>query len=286
MTGMPIVVAVDGSDDGLSAVSWAAAEAERRRAPLRIVSVPAMPPRMQAHEGSQSTVANLLVDVAASSVRTAAARATDVAPGLILSTDVLSGAPALAVSDAGAGASMLVVGAGGFGSMLLGSVSGYVAANAPCPVVVVHDRSADARNIVVVGVRDLEDPGRVLAFAFEEAGMREATLAVVHAWYWFPSALRPAGDTVTDPWLVSARARRLLAEALEPWQDKYPEVTVTVDAVRERPARVLCTMSARAQLLVLGRHGSGHHLGPDSGFASVQHSVLGQAHSPVAIVPV
>jgi len=287
-TGRPIVVAVDGSDGALSAVGWAAAEARRRGEPLRIVAVPSMPPRMRAHEGSRRTVANALYDAALSSVREAAARATDIEPSVIVDTDVLPGAPAIAVTDAGCGASMLVVGArgiGGVGTVFLGSVSDYVAANASCPIVVVHDKSADARNDVVVGVRDLEDPDRALAFAFEEAAMREASLIVLHAWYWFPSALRIAGDTVADAGLVSAQARRQLAEDLAAWQGKYPEVTVEVDVVRGHAGRVLAAASADAQLLVLGRHDGGLRLGMSAGYASVQHSVLGRAHCPVAVIP-
>lgn len=282
MAGRPIVVAVDGSDEALNAVDWAAAEAQRRRAPLRIVSVPAMPPRMRAYEGPMSTVANALQDAASYSVRTAIARVRDLAPELIVDADILPGAPAIAVRDAGSGASLLVVGArgsGGFETLLLGSVSRYVAANTSCPVIVVHDLPADARNEVIVGVRDPEDSGRALELAFEEAAMREATLTVVHAWHWFPPNLRVAGDAATDPGLVSAQARRQLAEALVPWQEKYPAVSAATDVVRGHPGRMLASMSARAQLLVLGRHSNGHHV------AAIQHSVLGHARGPVAIVP-
>ena len=38
MTTMPVVAAVDGSEESLRAVEWAALEAQRHRAPLRIVS--------------------------------------------------------------------------------------------------------------------------------------------------------------------------------------------------------------------------------------------------------
>jgi len=48
MALMPIVAGVDGSEDSLRAVEWAALEAQRHRAPLRIVSVPALLPRTRA----------------------------------------------------------------------------------------------------------------------------------------------------------------------------------------------------------------------------------------------
>lgn len=287
MAGKPIVVAVDGSDEALCAAEWAAAEALRRNKPLRIVSVPAMPPRMRAYQGALSTVANALRQVAADAVAKAASRVTESGPKLTIDTDVLAGPPVVAVTDSGAGAAMLVVGArgiGGFEAMLLGSVSRYAAANAPCPVVVVHDRQAPGRAEVVVGIREPESASHALEFAFEEAALREADLVVVHAWHWFPPALRVAGDPVSDPGLISAEARRQLAEMLTTWQDKYPAVKSSVEVVHGHPGGTLAKLSAGAELLVLGRRG-GHLPGVSARVASVQHSVLGHAHGPVAIVP-
>jgi nucleotide-binding universal stress UspA family protein len=48
MALMPVVAGVDGSEESLRAVEWAALEAQRHRAPLRIVSVPALLPRTRA----------------------------------------------------------------------------------------------------------------------------------------------------------------------------------------------------------------------------------------------
>ena len=42
----PIVAATDGSVESLRAVEWAACEAVRHAAPLRIVSAASLPPRM------------------------------------------------------------------------------------------------------------------------------------------------------------------------------------------------------------------------------------------------
>jgi nucleotide-binding universal stress UspA family protein len=46
---------------------------------------------------------------------------------------------------------------------------------------------------------------------------------------------------------------------------------------------VLASYSARADLVVLGRHG--HPAGPGPGIGSIQHAVLDHAHGPVAAVP-
>jgi nucleotide-binding universal stress UspA family protein len=52
MTTKPVVVCVDGSEESLRAVEWAALEAKRHSSPLRIVSAPAIVPRMHAYNAS------------------------------------------------------------------------------------------------------------------------------------------------------------------------------------------------------------------------------------------
>jgi nucleotide-binding universal stress UspA family protein len=291
MATRPVVVGVDGSEESLRAVEWAAREAERRRSPLRIVSAPAMPPRMHARV-SPVTVANALRGMSARALGAAVTRSEEVAPGLLIDTGLLSGPPALALADCGAGASMLVVGArgaGGFTAMILGSVSRYAATHAPCPVVVVRQEIMAVHREIIVGIRDPQDTTEALAFAFEEAALRGADLVAVHAWYWFPSELGvPAGEgdatrQPADPRQVSAEAAVQLAEALSGWRDKYPRVRVRQDVVHCHPARVLASYSARSDLVVLGRHGTPSDAGP--GIGSIQHAVLNHARCPVAVIP-
>jgi nucleotide-binding universal stress UspA family protein len=194
------------------------------------------------------------------------------------------------VADSGAGASMLVVGArgaGGFAAMMLGSVSRYAAAWAPCPVVVVREETTALHREIAVGIRDPEDVTGTLAFAFEEAALRGADLVAVHTWYWLPAAPHVSGPAGAlrppDPAQIAAEEGRHLAAALDEWHGKYPEVRVRQDVVRGHPARVLASYSARADLVVIGRHG--HPSGPGPGIGSIQHAVLDHAHSPVAVVP-
>ena len=197
MATKPVVVGVDGSEESLLAAEWAALEANRQRLPLRIVSAPAMVPRIHASMASPATAASVLRGASARALRTAVTRAEEVAPGLEIATDLLSGPPALAVAGSGSGAAMLVVGArgaGGFAAMILGSVSRYAALRATCPVIVVRQASMAVHREVAVGVRDPQDATEALTFAFEEATARHADLVAVHAWYWFPSALRAPVD--------------------------------------------------------------------------------------------
>ncbi len=287
MATKPVVVGVDGSEESLLAAEWAAMEATRHRLPLRIVSAPAMVPRAHAYRASPAAVADALRGTSAQVLETASGRAEEVAPGLVITTDLLSGPPALAVARSGSSAAMLVVGArgaGGFAAMILGSVSRYAAMRATCPVIVVRQATMAVHHEVAVGIRDPQDASEALTFAFEEAAARRADLVAVHAWYWFPSALRgPVDQDTTDapfhPGQISDQASRGLSAILDRWQEKYPDVRVRHDVIHGHPARVLANYSIRADLVVIGRHG-------DPGVGSIQHALLDHARGPVAVVPV
>jgi len=289
MATKPVVVGVDGSEPSLRAAEWAALEAKRHAWPLRIVSVPAPMPRVRAYHAPAETVAVALRGIAARALAAAVTRAHEMAPGLPIETELPSGPPALAVAECGQDASMLVVGArgaGGFAAMVLGSVSRYVAAHAQCPVVVVREESVAVHREIAVGVRDPRDPTDTLAFAFEEAAARRTDLIIVHVWV--PSALHlpvpgeAAALPPTDPGRISAEAASNLEGALDRWREKYPDVRIRQDIVRGHPARVLASYSARADLVVIGRHA--HPGGEGPGIGSIQHAVLAHAHGPVAVV--
>jgi nucleotide-binding universal stress UspA family protein len=287
MTTKPVVVGVDGSEESLLATEWAAVEARRHRLSLRIVSAPAMMPRIHSSSIPPATAASVLRGVSERALATAVARAEEVAPGMDIATDLLSGSPALSVADSGADAAMLVVGArgtGGFAAMILGSVSRYTALRATCPVIVVRQASMAVHHEVAVGVRDPQDTSEALTFAFEEAAARHADLVAVHTWYWFPPALRaPVGKDATDtalhPEHISDEASRCLSAGLDRWREKYLGVRVRHEIIHGHPARVLANYSARADLVVIARHGS-------PGVGSIQHALLDHARGPVAVVPV
>jgi len=271
MAAKPVVVGVDGSEGSQRALEWAAREAERRKSPLLVVSVPAMPARMHAEERGTPTVATSLQEYAEHAIESAVTRSKEIAPGLVTTGELLSGAPALAITEAGSGALMVVVGArgvGGFAALLLGSVSRYVAMHAACPAVVIRAETADVQREIAVGIRDPGDSSEALTFAFEEAALSGAELVAVHS-------AHPAGPYPED-------ATRAISETLEGMRDKYPTVTARPDVVHGHPAQVLAEYSSRADLVVLGRHG-GSASTPAIG--SIQHAVLNHARGSIAIVP-
>jgi len=299
MSSKPIVVGTDGSEQALFAVEWAALEAARRQLPLRIVSVPVMPSRMREPNASPATVAHYLRENAREALDAADRRVKELVPEHAAETELLSGAPAVALIEAAADASLLVVGAHGgsaLGAMVLGSVSRYAALHAPCPIVVTRQENMAAHGQVVVGVADPAHADDALAFAFEEAALRRSRLTAVHVVYQFPiEAYRPGPEiTLADGTvLFSAEtggaepphddgASAELSAAVARWHEKYPEVRVRRDVVWGHPARVLADYSSRADLLVIGRHA---HPEGHLRLAAIQHPVLAHAHAPVAIIP-
>ncbi len=261
MAARPVVAGIDGSAESLHAVDWAAREAVLRGLPLRIVSAAALPPRMndsQAVPGVDS-VSDTLRKARDRALAAAAERAAAVAPDLLIDVDAVTGAPAPAVTEAGSGAAMLVVGARGTGSftaMILGSVSQYVSAHATCPVVVVREETAAAQRQVGVGIGDPAHSADVLAFAFEEAALRKASLIAVHAEDLPDGQLGSALWSLATPGrpAIEEEAVRQLDAVLADWQQKYPDVRVSHDVVRAHPGRALVGLSARADLVVIGRH--------------------------------
>jgi nucleotide-binding universal stress UspA family protein len=283
-----VVAGVDGSEDALRATEWAAREAVLHRAPLRIVAVPAMPPRMSPGPAGRPAFAGTIHRATRDVLARAVQRAAELEPGLAIQAETLSGSPAAALLRQAQDASMLVVGsrgAGGFSAMLLGSVSRYLATHAPCPVVVAREETMAVHREIVVGVRDPDEFAAVLGFAFGEAALRNARLLAVHAWSWCLPGVQPAGTlagaqrAAVNPAEVSAAVGERLDAALAPWREKYPQLRTGWEVVHAHPGRILASLSALADLVVLGHRQGGSALG------SVTHAVLNHAHGPVVTVP-
>ena len=276
MATKPVIAGADGSQESLRAVEWAAREAVLRGTSLRIVSVPELPRRMTADPATPGTVSDVVEKSTSEALTAAAELAAAQQPGLAVDTQLLAGAPAEVLVGAGQDASMVVLGSrgdGGFSAMILGSVSRYVATHAPAPVVVVREETQAGAREIVVGVRDPAQSAAALGFGFEEAALRQAQLLAVHAW----SSPIPGHSE------APAEETSRLESAVAAWREKFPEVEARSEVVRAHPGRVLSGSSARADLVVLGRHALG---GPHTlGVRSVTHAVLGHAHGPVVSVP-
>ncbi|MFM7063505.1 MAG: universal stress protein [Actinomycetes bacterium] len=140
-----IVVGVDGSENSLDALRWAADEARRRDALLRVVAVFNAPIMSTGYEvvapdpSDLAAASNTMLDAAVDTVRQDGGL-----EGVHVATEVVEGHAGERLIELSHDADLVVVGArghGGFLGMVLGSVTGHVVNHAACPVVVV--RNAD-----------------------------------------------------------------------------------------------------------------------------------------------
>jgi nucleotide-binding universal stress UspA family protein len=136
-----LVVGIDGSAGARNALRWAIAEARVRGAILDVVHA-WHPPYLGGHPYAVPAPDPDLYEGAARQVLHEAVAGEDTS-GLSQPVEevlTLAGSAASALLEASKGADLVVVGSrglGGFGELLLGSVSHQVAHHAPCPVVVV-----------------------------------------------------------------------------------------------------------------------------------------------------
>ena len=271
-----VVVGVDGSPDSGRAVRWAAADAARRHRPLHL---------LHGHEWPVVTypMAGLTLPVVyETETRQAPARilddavqqARDVDAALRISTEASAELCVPALLAASRHASLVVVGnrgLGGFTSLLVGSTGVELASHATCPVVIVrHAERPDGGNTgrVVVGVDGSHGAHEAVGFAFEQTAFLGCGLTAVHAHH------GPDADREDE--------RRLLAESLAGWREKYPQVDVRLDTVSGRAGGALTDASAGARLLVVGARGRGGFVGLLLG--SVSQAVVHHACCPVAVV--
>lgn len=284
----PLVVGVDGSDTGLTAVDWAADEAARHGWALRIVHASLW----ERYEGvAPAWTADRPVDqiLAESIVAAAEERALRRRSELTVTTDVLAEDAVGGLLAEGERAAALVVGSRGrsrVAGLLLGSVSLTVAARASCPVIVVRgDQEAreTRHHRVLLGIGGDETDAPAARFAWREAAVRDAELEMVHAWR------RPMGDPSGHPLLADRTttyersAAALLDRAVEGSGPDRPQVRLRRSPVEGPAHHVLVERSAAADLLVIGARRRRGFAGLEIG--RVAHRALHHAACPVAVVP-
>ncbi|MCX5243087.1 universal stress protein [Streptomyces prunicolor] len=284
----PITAGVDGSAESLAALAWAGREAVRRGLALRVVHVWRYEEHQALDAGDRDTQDRWVRDAADEAAREVAERH----PGLDITTDVLEGDPVEALTAA-ADAELLVLGSRGHGPVvgfLLGSVGQQVIADSVRPVVLVRagDEAAGeaaGREIVVGQHGDPEDSAAALGFAFETAAARGATVRAVRAWTLPPVfAYSPASmKLLDDAGGLEPYEKKGLAEALEPWRKRFPDVPVVEHVEIGSAGQVLLSVAGRAQLMVVGRRA--HRTAVGARIGSVAHGVLHHAECPVAVVP-
>ncbi|GGN07230.1 nucleotide-binding universal stress UspA family protein [Actinoplanes campanulatus] len=276
-----IVVATDGTASSRAAIRWAAREAARRAATLRVTHVLDWQhgeARYDLDGGGFAAARQIAEGVA----RTGAALAREVVPELSTEIDILVGNPAARLLSQAGDADLLVLGSrgrGGFASLVLGSVSQRVAMHAGVPVVVVRGRGDVTDGPVAVGFDESEQSRHTLRTAFELAAARGAPLAVIRTY--LPVLSLYMGVAVANvPTPEEDAAERLrLDEQLAPWRERFPAVQVEALLSHDSAAAVLSGVSHGAQLVVVGSRGHGALAGTLLGSTGLQ--LLHHADSPV-----
>ncbi|MGW3352395.1 universal stress protein [Nonomuraea rubra] len=277
-----IIVGVDGSVASRAAVEWAAGDAARRHVPLRIVHV-VDTSWYQVGKPPGAALPDTLLRGGRQVLTEAEALARERQPAVEATTELVTGNPADVLRERAGDAAELVTGSrglGGFAGALVGSVSMHLAGHVHCPVVVVHAAHLPAQGEVVVGVDDSPECEPALAFAYEEAELRGATLRAVHAWQLPVHAYAPDLDFDMDE--VRAARLQVVRDRLKTLGRDHPRVSVVEDVRSAHPVDALIEAAERADLVVVGSHGRGA-LG-SALLGSVSRNVLQHARCPVAVV--
>ena len=129
---------------------------------------------------------------------------------------------------------------------------------------------------VVLGVDIRQDCDAVIAFAFDAAARRAATLRVEHTWtmplVYTKFAAVDSGEEVAQ----------LLSDMLLPWRQKFPSVNVVEQPLFGGASQQLVYASADAELMVVGRRI--HHAPLTAHIGPVTHAVLHHSAAPVAVI--
>ena len=276
----PVVVGIDGSEGSRSALEWAAGEAARAGADLRLVTVVeehAHTPRFPVRLGRQHAT-DMLAELAAT--------VEDRVPAEQVSTEVYAGHAEPGLLAHLERARMLVVGKRGLGALprlSVGSTSLAVAGRASVPVAVVPtgwDQKTHNGQPIVVGVDPYRPTSRLMHLACRRAERLEVPLVAVHGWE-APGA--PVWtDSPVDEW--ERESHEEFSEVVDSWRGRFPALELRAVASAHHPAvSVLDEAEKGAQLVVLGRHAT--HRVTGFAFGSVTRAVLHYSTVPVLVVP-
>lgn len=291
-----VIVGIDGSNQSMAALGWAADEASRRGTMLTLVTAYSIPVfAASSMDAGYIAMDDGAIRAGAEAVLKDALDSLEGYTGPVQSV-VETGDAAGVLVELSKNAEVLAVGSrgrGGFIGRLLGSVSSALPAHAKCPTVVVPieyakhitertDPEGKELGPVVVGV-DGSNQGRLAALRAAESAVQRGTNLIV------VSALPPLGGAVA--WLPTMVDEEAISKDLQEkldagknWLKSYfPELEISSKLVDGAPVDVLIEETKQAQLTVVGTRGRGGFTGMLLG--STSQGVLSYAQGPVMVVP-
>ncbi|QKW48642.1 universal stress protein [Streptomyces buecherae] len=131
---------------------------------------------------------------------------------------------------------------------------------------------------ITVGIDGSLESLAAANWAAREARSRGLPLRLVHAWHWqVPHAPVAQDRKVQEHWV-----RRVVRDAHQDLADRFPDVRLTSDVLREATVPALLSACADAEMLVLGSRGHGAVAGFLLG--SYGRQVVAAAERPVVCV--
>jgi nucleotide-binding universal stress UspA family protein len=284
-----ILVGVDGSPASEHAVMWAADEARLQRRGLTLAHAQRRIPATELAWLSSAGIPPREVDdqirvETEHVIERARSLAAPRCPETVVETVVRTEDPRSLLLEWGASAAMTVVGTRGHGhvvGLLLGSVSGTLVRHSETPVAVVRPRTEHGRGVLVASDGSAESL-EVIEHAYREATLHQVGLTVVHClWDGLVSAAPWTAVSETDP--AGEEGRLRIAESVAGMAEKFPDVEMSVEVTRGAIGACLVDLSARHELLVIGR--PPRPLLQRLTVSSLTTPVAEHAHSPVLVVP-
>jgi nucleotide-binding universal stress UspA family protein len=234
-TAREIVVGVDGSECAYRAVRWAAHEAARRDAPLRIVHAASYLGR-RGVAGARSPELTRARQITGQAFTVARHAEHD----LRVSTEVVPGDAVDALLRSAAASQLVVLGSsttGAVDELVLAPVGARLAARSPQPVVVVpRQRSgtpAERPVAAVLGIGEAADDEAVAAYAAAAARREGAPLSLLQT--------RPRGRHEVASWV----------DDLSEWSRREPDLEVSRSDLPRPSAGDLMSATCPTPLLVL-----------------------------------
>ena len=267
----PVVVGVDDSPVSRSAVRLAAREAATHHRPLRVVHVFDWGPDPESPQAE-------LRDSAEQMLADATAIAIEEEPEIEVTSAIIEGHPVITLLREASAAALIVVGDGTLATRTTVSIDAtalQIAARAGCGVLIARE-TAPPVGPILVGFDGSASSRSALDFAFDSAQRRGRELSVVRV----VEAAKPMGDVEPAP-VVTDGVGDELAEALAPWQSRYPSVTVDQRVRAGDPDEILIEESRSAELVAVGARGEQPWRGA---LGAVSQALLYHSPTPVLIV--
>lgn len=267
-----VILGYDGSVASEAALEWAAHRARFERTELEIVLVTNM-------FSSDRQEAEKTLDAAARRWRS-------LVPDVPADVRRLNGLIPGTLTTAARDADLLVLGVhpgSRVRAMLNGWVPLRVAARSRIPTALVPAGWSATEQPVTVGIDDDDSSMAALLFAAKTASLQGLPLRVIHSWLMGTPELRGATALRLSPREIAAAHERLLESAAAHVRERYPDVAISEELVRDNPTSALTRVADRSSAVVIGTHGRGVVAGGYLG--SIGLDLIGSLRRPICVVP-